>query len=853
MSAGNVTDDLEGRSGLGPVVPVIPEHTLLRKIGKGSYGEIWLARSALGAYRAVKIIHQTALQDHAGAYEREFAGTARFEPISRQHEGLVQILQFGRGSASRGEFFYYVMELADNVSRHSVPTPSPSDPAFPDQYVPRTLAYELVTRSPLPVAEVRDLGERLGQALEFLHSQSLVHRDLKPSNIIFVGGVPKLADVGCVADLDNSLSAAGTIGYMPSEGPSTISADLFSVGKVLYEAATGKDRQDFPDLPTSLISGNSKPLLELNEIWLKACANNPAERYDSAARFLSDLEKLREGKSLRHARVRQRQLVVAVGALVLTIAVCTVAWLLRSRVVLADDFDGSRLRKDLWSWSTKEWPGYGSTGHRQFRIEQTNGEFILEAKAQSEGGWSTHGAAWLDTKQDLRTCGECRVEIELTGTNRLSLSALSISDGQEPAEPEDSQAVRLLAMPGGEKDSILRNHPWPLEHQQVRIDLLPSHQAAVVYPDAKILDLYEIADLSRLTHWRLRFYAVANSSAVNPDGLAQFRIKQITVTAQPAPGTIVGHVTDSLTGRPIADATIQGDSEVRLAKTLQNGAFKLTTPQSSSRLFVEHDGYLPSDVQQVSRDTARHGPLKIELRKRAFAYGDVVGAIPYTNNRNPIIGIWETNLCALFNEGDGTAAQSVVHPVDVSTKKLLPAIARYPTDNHPLGFFAQCGERILATRIHPSGSEVCELDLAGGKFMPILSPRTPEGRPIVWLAGCAYDGEHLWFVESDDLTNWFGLRAADLESRTITHSIPNGGDKLIGLAWDAGQKQFWVSDPDKHLVYPVDRDKALVEGKLEPARGRQFSGTFRSLAYQDGYLWGVDTERKRICKIKIRD
>src|SRR5438132_2653138 len=68
--------------------PIIPDHDLLRKIGGGSYGEVWLARNALRAYRAVKIVRRQSFE-HDRPFEREFAGIQRSEPISRSHEGLV--------------------------------------------------------------------------------------------------------------------------------------------------------------------------------------------------------------------------------------------------------------------------------------------------------------------------------------------------------------------------------------------------------------------------------------------------------------------------------------------------------------------------------------------------------------------------------------------------------------------------------------------------------------------------------------------------------------------------------------------------------------------------------------------
>ena len=71
--------------------PTIPDHELIRRIGGGSYGDVWLARNALGAYRAVKVISRRNFED-SRPFEREFRGIQKFEPISRSHDGLVDIL-----------------------------------------------------------------------------------------------------------------------------------------------------------------------------------------------------------------------------------------------------------------------------------------------------------------------------------------------------------------------------------------------------------------------------------------------------------------------------------------------------------------------------------------------------------------------------------------------------------------------------------------------------------------------------------------------------------------------------------------------------------------------------------------
>src|SRR6185295_12730331 len=113
----------------------IADHELLRCIGSGSYGEVWLARNVMGAYRAIKVIYLKTFTD-ARPFEREFAGLKRFEPISRTHPGWVSILHVGRDEEAG--YFYYIMEAADDVAR--------GQGIEPDDYTPKTLASELAKR-----------------------------------------------------------------------------------------------------------------------------------------------------------------------------------------------------------------------------------------------------------------------------------------------------------------------------------------------------------------------------------------------------------------------------------------------------------------------------------------------------------------------------------------------------------------------------------------------------------------------------------------------------------------------------------------------------------------------------------
>jgi len=298
--------------------PAIPDHELLWRIGSGSYGEVWLARDVSGQYRAVKIVYRHSF-DQDKPYEREFAGIRKFEPISREHEGHVDILHVGRNDAAG--HFYYLMELADdaNVGQASSLSAPPKKNSAEETgkmpvplYAPRTLKHDLRTRGALPVAECLQIALSLTRALEHLHAHGLVHRDIKPSNIIFVKGVPKLADIGLVTSVDATRSFVGTDGYIPPEGPGTPPADLYSLGKVLYECVTGKDRLDFPELPADWRTRpDFEQLLEFNEILTKACDGEQSQRYQSADEMCADFALIDRGQSVKQKRTADRRLNIA--------------------------------------------------------------------------------------------------------------------------------------------------------------------------------------------------------------------------------------------------------------------------------------------------------------------------------------------------------------------------------------------------------------------------------------------------------------------------------------------------------------------------------------------------------------
>lgn len=281
----------------------VPEHQMIRRIGRGGSGEVWLARNSLGVYRAVKIVrfHEGAGR---GAFGSEFAGILNFEPVSRLHDGLVDILQVGGGEAEG--YFYYVMELADGVNAGQL--------VMADTYLPRTLAHDLRTRGRLAVGECIRSGAAIASALGFLHRQNLIHRDLKPSNIIFVHGFPKVADVGLVAGMSGENEYVGTEGFIAPEGAGTAQADIYSLGKILYEMSTGNRADQYPDLPEDMgATPEDRDLAQFNRIILKACRTDPRLRYRSADELMTALLSFQYNRRISRWSIGAKPMVWIIG------------------------------------------------------------------------------------------------------------------------------------------------------------------------------------------------------------------------------------------------------------------------------------------------------------------------------------------------------------------------------------------------------------------------------------------------------------------------------------------------------------------------------------------------------------
>jgi hypothetical protein len=260
--------------------PTVPDVDLVRRIGRGGFGEVWLGvNRATGGLKAVKIIPLARGGQTTDPAGREIVSLTQFE---RQrighHPHLLDIHHVGRTD----EVLFYLMDPADDVSGR----PAANDPG----YRPATLALTL-EQGPLPADECLRCARQLAAGLAHLHEAGMVHRDVKPSNCLFVGRALRLADFGLLVPAAAHLSRLGTVRYMPPDGRMDLRADVYAAGLVIYEMLTGLPAEAFPRLGPRAREIAADPLLaHLNRVALGAASRDHHARHAHAGELLAAIE-----------------------------------------------------------------------------------------------------------------------------------------------------------------------------------------------------------------------------------------------------------------------------------------------------------------------------------------------------------------------------------------------------------------------------------------------------------------------------------------------------------------------------------------------------------------------------------
>jgi|GEM_PF-1847079 len=265
---------------------VIGPYTLIKKIGRGQFGEVWLVekRTRMGTTRlAAKLLLDETPDLDAIKEEVELwtqaSGHTNILPIIEAdiYDDQVVIVSEYAGEGSLGKW------LKEHKNSQG------------------TAAIDIHT--------ALGLMDGILSGLEHLHSRDprpIIHRDLKPENILLQGGTPRLADFGLsrVLKSSNSRGVAGTLPYMAPEvfkGNRSIHCDIWAAGVILYQLICGQlpfDRRDEATLIHAILYEDPVPpssdaYRQVAAIIERALQKDLALRYQSTAEMRRDVNAIR--------------------------------------------------------------------------------------------------------------------------------------------------------------------------------------------------------------------------------------------------------------------------------------------------------------------------------------------------------------------------------------------------------------------------------------------------------------------------------------------------------------------------------------------------------------------------------
>ncbi len=306
---------------------------LMERIGKGGMGEVYRAHQLnLKRDVAIKIISKEmmeAFEDDPAEAERAFKRLQREVQTMAQvrHPNALQIFDFGeievQGQSGSTPMQYIVMEyVPGNTLRFTM-----SEDGFGEN---SDNVRKWLRQHFFPVLA----------GIEAVHGREIVHRDIKPENVLIDGDIPKIADFGLARSprmgaISNSWDVKGTMHYMAPEqfidfrkvGPT---ADIYALGKILYEAVEGKIGPGLVPLKqVGLTNPEGRFSKQIDDVVRKATAENPGDRYQTIAEMRTALTEAihRSEKAAKPGgRGRGQRLVLTLAVLAIVSVLAMTAW-----------------------------------------------------------------------------------------------------------------------------------------------------------------------------------------------------------------------------------------------------------------------------------------------------------------------------------------------------------------------------------------------------------------------------------------------------------------------------------------------------------------------------------------------
>jgi serine/threonine protein kinase len=270
---------------------IIEGYTLLKKLGEGAMGGVFLARQiSMDREVAIKILRRELARDQE--YVDRFLREARLV-AKLEHPNVVRALHAGE---SRG-FYFIVMDYIDGES-----------------------VKELIdAKVTVPEKQALEIALQVAYALDFAHLKGIVHRDVKPDNILLdAHGSAKLADLGLAKDtssqseLTQSGTTLGTPHYMSleqarGEKDIDIRSDICSLGATLFRMVTGRPPFEGPSAGVVIAkrlteaapapcSVNPLVTVPCSKVIEKMMAAEREDRYQAPSEVVRDIKALLTGR-----------------------------------------------------------------------------------------------------------------------------------------------------------------------------------------------------------------------------------------------------------------------------------------------------------------------------------------------------------------------------------------------------------------------------------------------------------------------------------------------------------------------------------------------------------------------------